>query len=170
MTQNNLKLMYANFDQEFNPDLLLMDGEGVYTPERYPYPEEMYKIIGACMEVHTVLGMGFLERVYHEALCHELTLRGIPFESDKVLKIYYKETELKKTYTADIIAYGHIMVELKALNGPLDPHHSQVINYLSATRHELGLLVNFGMPSLKYKRFIVSRNNRYINNKKPLTE
>ena len=109
------------------------------------------------MEVHSVLGRGFLERVYHEALCIELTLRGIPFETDKVLKLYYKDIELKKTYTADIIAYGHIMVELKALEGPLDPHHGQLINYLSATRNELGLLVNFGLPSLQFRRFIVTQ-------------
>lgn len=141
---------------------LLMDEEVKYSRFEYPYQEEMYKIIGACMEVHSVLGRGFLERVYHEALCHELTLRGIPFESDKVLHIYYKDIQLKKTYTADIIAYGHILVELKAMEGPLDPHHGQLINYLSATRHELGLMVNFGMPTLQYKRFIVSRNNRYI--------
>jgi len=151
---------YANPDIEYNPDLLLMDEEGIYSASEYPYQEEMYKIIGACMEVHTVLGRGFLESVYHEALCIELTRRNIPFEQHKVLHVYYKDVQLKKTFEADIIAYGHIMVELKAINGPADPHHGQVTNYLSATKHELGLLVNFGMPSLQYRRFIVSKNKR----------
>lgn len=154
---------YENLNEYGYDEFLLMEDGGRYSASKYPFQEEMYKIIGACMEVHKVLGKGFLERVYHEALCIELTLRGIPFESDKVLKLYYKDIELKKTYTADIIAYGHIMVELKALEGPLDPHHGQLINYLSATRNELGLLVNFGLPSLQYRRFIVSR-------KKPLKD
>ena len=151
---------YANPDIEYNPDLLLMDEDGVYSSSEYPSQEEMYKIIGACMEVHKILGRGFLESVYHEALCIELEKRNIPFEQHKLLHVYYKDVLLKKTFEADIIAYGHIMVELKAINGPTDPHHGQVINYLSATKHELGLLVNFGMPSLQYRRFIVSKNKK----------
>lgn len=151
---------YANLDIQNNLDFLLMDVEGVYSSYQYPYQKEMYAIIGACMEVHTILGRGFLESVYHEALCIELERRNIPFEQHKVLHVYYKDVQLKKTFEADIIAYGHIMVELKAILGPTDPHHGQVINYLSATKLELGLIVNFGMPSLQYKRFIVSKNKR----------
>lgn len=151
---------YANSDQDTNLSLLLLDEEGVYLKDNYPYQDEMYKIIGACMEVHTVLGHGFLESVYHEALCIELEKRNIPFEQHKVLHVFYKDVQLKKTFEADIIAYGHIMVELKAINGPMDAHHGQVINYLSATKQELGLLVNFGLPSLQYRRFIVSKNKR----------
>lgn len=151
---------YANLDQDIHLSSLLLDEEGVYSKDDYPYQDEMYKIIGACMEVHTVLGHGFLESVYHEALCIELEKRNIPFEQHKVLHVFYKDVQLKKTFEADIIAYGHIMVELKAINGAMDAHHGQVINYLSATKQELGLLVNFGLPSLKYKRFIVSKNKR----------
>ena len=115
-----LKMNYANLDQDINLSLLLLDEEGVYTKEDYPYQDEMYKIIGACMEVHTVLGHGFLESVYHEALCIELEKRNIPFEQHKVLHVFYKDVQLKKTFEADIIAYGHIMVELKAINGAMD--------------------------------------------------
>jgi len=151
---------YANLDYQINSDFLLMDEDGGYSSDRYPFQKEMYAIIGACMEVHTVLGRGFLESVYHEALCIELEKRNIPYERNKVLHVYYKDIQLKKTFEADVVAYGHIIVELKAIEGSLDSHHAQLINYLSATKHELGLLVNFGMPSLQYNRFIVSKNRK----------
>ena len=96
---------YANLDQDINLSLLLLDEEGVYTKEDYPYQDEMYKIIGACMEVHTVLGHGFLESVYHEALCIELEKRNIPFEQHKVLNEFHKDDQVKKHLEADIIAY-----------------------------------------------------------------
>lgn len=137
---------------------MAMDNEEVYYPKnKYPLQEESYKIIGACMEVHRFLGKGFLEAVYHEALGIELTKRGIPFESNKLLHVFYKETQLKKTYSADIFAYDQIIVELKAFEGSLDGHTLQVINYLSATKNGLGLLFNFGTSSLQYKRIIVSK-------------
>jgi len=135
--------------------------ERYYSAKEYPYQEEMYKIIGACMEVHKELGYGFLESVYQEALCIELTRREIPFEADKLLFVYYKDVKLKKTFKADIYAYGYIIVELKAVMGSLDLHSPQVINYLTTTKHELGVLVNFGMPSLQWKRYIVSKNRKY---------
>jgi len=152
---------YANLDSPFNPDFLLLDEDGGYSSDRYPYQKEMYAIIGACMEVHSVLGRGFVESVYHEALCIELEKRNIPFEKNKILFVYYKDVRLKKTFEADIVAYGHIIVELKAIEGSLDAHQGQVINYLFATKHEIGLLVNFGMPSLQYRRFIVSKNRKH---------
>jgi len=153
---------YANLDPQFKSDFLLMDEDGGYSSANYPFQKEMYAIIGACMEVHTVLGRGFLESVYHEALCIELEKRNIPYERNKVLYVYYKDIQLKKTFEADVVAYGHIIVELKAFEGSLDAHHGQLINYLSATKHVMGLLVNFGMPSLQYKRFIVSKNMRHL--------
>ena len=68
------------------------------------YKEESYKIIGACMEVHRILGCGFLEVVYQEALAIEFTKRGIPFEQNKKLRIYYDHILLKKEYEADLSA------------------------------------------------------------------
>jgi GxxExxY protein len=137
---------------------ILEEPEGrYYSINEYPFQEEVYKIIGACMEVHKVLGKGFLESVYHEALCIELNKREIPFESNKVLHIYYKDVQLKKTFTADIFVFDHIIVELKAIEGALDPHLAQVINYLSATKSGLSLIFNFGLPSLQYRRVILSK-------------
>jgi len=120
----------------------------------YLYKNETYSIIGAAMEVHKTLGAGFLEAVYQEALEKEFLLREIPFEREKQLKIWYKGEELSKYYVADFVCYDHIIVETKALSALIDEHLSQVINYLKATRNEIGLLINFGQESLAYKRVI----------------
>ncbi len=118
------------------------------------YKEEVFKIIGACMEVHKELGSGFLEAVYHEALMIELNKKNIPFETNVRLKVNYKNQVLQKVYYADIICYDKIIVELKAMDGLVPEHYAQVINYLKATGYQLGLLINFGTKSLQYKRLI----------------
>lgn len=118
------------------------------------YKEESYKIIGACMEVHRELGNGFLEAVYQEALAIEFRHQGIPFEQEKELTITFKGIELEKKYNADFVCYGKIILETKAVKELCDNHRAQIINYLKATKMKLGLLVNFGEPSLKYERFI----------------
>ena len=105
---------------------------------------ESYSITGAAMQVYNTLGAGFLEAVYQEALAIELTKRGIPFEREKDLKIYYDGQELKQTYRADFVCYGNIIVEIKAVADLNDSHRSQVFNYLKATGFKLGLLFNFG--------------------------
>ncbi len=110
------------------------------------------------MEVHKELGCGFLESVYQEALEIELTLRNIPFKKEAILPIYYKGKLLKKFYEADFFCYDEIIVELKALTELTSQHEAQVINYLKATNCEIGLLINFGQPSLQHKRLIFSRH------------
>jgi GxxExxY protein len=118
------------------------------------YKQESYNIIGACMEVHKILGYGFLEPVYQEALSIEFQKQNIPFEKEKILSIFYKDIELEKKYIADFVCYNKIIVETKAVKELCDNHRAQIINYLNATGFKLGLLVNFGEPSLKYERFI----------------
>ena len=119
------------------------------------YKDEVYQIIGAAMEVHKVLGSGFLEAVYQEALEIEFTLRGIPFESYKNLKIPYKESVLKKCYEADFVVFEKIIVEIKALDSIISKNKAQIINYLKATKLRLGVLINFGEESLAWKRFVL---------------
>ncbi len=119
------------------------------------YKEESYEIIGACMEVHRVLGCGFLEAVYQEALAIEFTKRGIPFEQNKKLRIYYNDILLRKEYEADFICFDKIIVEIKALSELKKGNLSQTLNYLKATGLNLGLLVNFGATSLQYKRVVL---------------
>ena len=121
------------------------------------YKQEVFKIIGACMEVHKELGSGFLEAVYHEALMIELNKLDIPFETNVRLKVNYKNQILQKVYYADIICYDKIIVELKAMDGLVPEHYAQVINYLKATGFKLGLLINFGTKSLQYKRLIYTQ-------------
>jgi GxxExxY protein len=121
------------------------------------YKEEAYKIIGACMDVHKELGSGFLEAVYHEALLLELKRQEIPFETNVKLKVSYKNQLLNKVYFADLICYNKIIVELKAMDGLIPEHEAQVINYLKATGHDLGILINFGTQSLQYKRLIYTK-------------
>ena len=108
------------------------------------YKEESYKIIGAAMEVYNQLGHGFLEAVYQETLEREFIIRGIPYEREKDLNVFYKGEALKQTYKTDFWCYDKIIVELKAISSLEDSHRAQVYNYIRATNSKLGLLINFG--------------------------
>jgi GxxExxY protein len=118
------------------------------------YEKESYDIVGAAMEVHRQLGPGFLEAVYHEALCLEFANRNIPFENEVELPINYKGTTLIKKYIADIICYDKIILELKAVSEITSVHQAQVFNYLKATGFKLGILFNFSEESLYYQRIV----------------
>jgi GxxExxY protein len=125
------------------------------TTDEYLFKQECYQIIGCCMEVHKELGHGFLEPVYQEALAIVFLEKGIPFEKEKILEIYFRERILTKKYIADFVCYNEIIVELKALEGLTPEHTSQVLNYLKATGKKLGLIVNFGKSRLEYRRVIL---------------
>ncbi len=116
------------------------------------FKDECYAIVGACMAVHKELGPGFLEAIYQEALAVELEMRGIPFEREAPLRVHYKERLLSKEYFADFLCYGKIIIECKSVKSLVADHEAQCFNYLKATKLGLGLLVNFGEPSLNYKR------------------
>ena len=120
------------------------------------YKEESYKIIGACMKVHRELGAGFLEAIYEEALKKEFDKMGIPFENQVKLQVFYEGEKLDKYYKADCICYDKIVLELKAVNQIPIVFYAQLKNCLAATKKELGMLINFGQPSLTYKRIINS--------------
>ncbi|OFX62049.1 MAG: NADH:ubiquinone oxidoreductase [Bacteroidetes bacterium GWB2_41_8] len=122
--------------------------------EKIIYKDECYAIINACMEVHNHLGEGFLEAVYQEALEYEFELQNIPSIREYPLQIVYKNKILEKGYIPDFICYDKIIVELKAVSELDSSHISQVLNYLKATGFRLGLLINFGESSLKWKRII----------------
>ena len=118
--------------------------------------DAVFAIIGAAIEVHRVLGSGFLEPVYKEAMEIESASRILPFESQKILRIDYKGRLLKKEYIADLIYYNQIIVELKALDKLTGKEESQILNYLKATKMKVGLLINFGSsPKLEWKRFVL---------------
>ena len=116
------------------------------------YKEESFNIVGAAMEAHRIIGCGFTEPIYQEALEEEFKLRGIPHQREKVLHVTYKGKILSKDFRPDFICYDKIIVELKAVDDLVDEHYSQVYNYLKATGLQLGLLINFGKKSLYHKR------------------
>ena len=122
--------------------------------EKTIYKDECYAIINACMEVHNHLGDGFLEAVYQEALEYEFELQDIPSIREYPLQIVYKNKILRKEYIPDFICYDKIIIEMKAVTELNSAHVSQVLNYLKATKFRLGLLINFGESSLKWKRII----------------
>ena len=125
------------------------------------YPDESYKIMGACFNVYKKLGCGFLEPVYQEGLGIEFQYQKIPNVAQKELKIYYRDKQLKHTFRPDYICFEKIIVVLKAVFKIIDEHRAQVLNYLNASGYQLGIIVNFGhYPKLEYDRIVLTRNKQ----------
>lgn len=125
------------------------------------YSEETYKIRGAAYKVHELMGPGFSEAIYQDALEKEFRDRQIPYEREKEISVYYKGEPLKSYFKADFVCYGKIIVELKATSELIDAFKSQVINYLKATGYEVGLLMNFGESSLNIERIYRKNDGVY---------
>jgi GxxExxY protein len=119
---------------------------------------ETYAIIGAAMEVHAVLGSGFLEAVYQDALEREFMSRGIAFQREHAVPVVYKGRALSTPYRADFVCYGTVIVELKAIKKLTEIQDAQVLHYLKATGFDRALLFNFATPRLEHKRFV----NNYL--------
>jgi len=117
------------------------------------YSDLTRDIIGAAIEVHKILGVGFLESVYEEALAIEFELQKIPSERQKTIDVFYKN-RLAKQFVCDFIVYDKIVIELKAIRKISDIEKAQMLNYLKATGLNLGLSLNFGSGSLEVKRLI----------------
>jgi GxxExxY protein len=109
------------------------------------------------MEVHRNLGKGFLEVVYKDALQYELRKVNIEFEREKKFEITYKDIILPHYYIADFLAFGKIIIEVKAQENVAENHYKQVINYLAVSKLKLGLIINFGEESLKFKRVTLTK-------------
>ncbi len=117
---------------------------------------QTFAIIGAAMETHTVLGSGFLEKVYQTALIEEFRLRDIPFQTEVHLPINYKDAILECYYIADFICFNDIILEIKALDKISNHEIAQLMNYLKATGKSRGLIINFGSKSLQFERRVLS--------------
>jgi len=122
--------------------------------EKILYKEESYKIIGICMNIHSRMGTGFLEAVYAEVLEKEFIKNQIPYEKEVKLDLFYNGEKLEKKYKADFVCFDNIILEIKSVTFLHENFTKQTLNYLKATHKKLGLLINFGEPSLKYKRII----------------
>ncbi len=123
--------------------------------ENILYKNEVYEIVGACMEVHNYLGHGFLEIVYKDALEIEFVNNQIKYECEKEFRIHYKGSFLKRIFNADFFVMNKIILEVKATReGISNEYITQTLNYLKASDCKLGLIVNFGKSSLEYKRLI----------------
>ena len=118
--------------------------------------DETHALLGACFEVYTEKGCGFLEAVFQECLDLELTDRRIPFQAHPLLKLSYKGRQLKQVYQPDFLCFGTVILEIKAVSKLADEHRGQVHNYLKATGLRVGLLVNFGhFPLVQHERIVV---------------
>jgi GxxExxY protein len=118
--------------------------------------QETHRILGACFEVYKEKGSGFVEPVYQECLELELASQNIEFLPRHEIRLSYKGHMLRQTYRADVICFGKVIVELKAVSALVDEHRAQVMNYLRATGLKVGLLVNFGhYPGVQHERFVL---------------
>ena len=123
--------------------------------EDFYLKEETYQIIGLCMEVHKILGKGHSENVYGDALEYEFKMNNIQYEREKKYNIEYKGIVLPRYYFSDFTVFNEIILELKAIETLSNSELKQTLNYLAASKNKIGLLINFGEDSLKYKRVIL---------------
>jgi GxxExxY protein len=108
-----------------------------------------YAVIGAAMEVHRHLGPGLLESLYHRAMLVELALRGIPYQSQEPVEVYYKEQSLGKDLRIDLVVQGELIVEMKSVDELHPVHEAQLMTYMKLTKLRKGLLLNFNTKLLK---------------------
>jgi GxxExxY protein len=115
------------------------------------YKELTHKIIGCAYKVYKILGFGFLESVYQKAMVIELTKNGLQVEEEKHLQAFYRD-EVVGDFSADLYVEDLIIVELKSVQHTVKGHEAQLVNYLKASKKEIGLLINFGPSGVEVKR------------------
>ena len=118
--------------------------------------QETHRILGACFEVYKEKGCGFVEPVYQECLELELASQGIDFLAQQEIGLSYKGRPLRQIYRADLVCFGKVIVEIKAVSALTDEHRAQLMNYLRATGLKVGLLINFShYPGVEHERFVI---------------
>jgi GxxExxY protein len=137
-------------------DWLIAEPEILYTIEKkFPLEKETFEVIGVCMEIHRILGKGFSEIVYKDALEYECKTRMIPYQRERKYEVNYKGIILPHCFFADFVLHEKIILEIKSQNDLANENVSQVLNYLSVSKCPVALLLNFGERSLKFKRFVL---------------
>ena len=121
------------------------------------FKDEGYQLMGAAFEVYNEIGYGMAEEIYQQSLEIELTLRKIPFLTKQELEVFYKGQKLLTRYKPDLLVFGGIVTELKAVTELAPEHEAQLFNYMRVSRHVVGYLINFGHKGdLQWKRLILS--------------
>lgn len=123
-------------------------------------------IIGACMNVHSEIGNGFREVIYQRCLEIELKSSGLLYKRELEMPLYYQNHPVGKR-RVDFLIEDKVLLELKAVSEITTAHHAQILNYLTAYKLQVGLLINFGESSLNFKRFINSKFKESFTNKNP---
>jgi GxxExxY protein len=159
-TTNPNKMIPENIMIKEDVSWIVSEKESDYSEQHYPLKRETFELIGIAMEVHNYLGNGFAEDVYKDALQEEFQKRRIDYEREKKYTINYKGIILPHFYYADFVISNKIILEVKSQAGIHEAAIPQVVNYLAASKLNVGLIINFGEGSLKYKRVIFSRKNR----------
>jgi GxxExxY protein len=119
------------------------------------YKEQSYKIIGVCMNIHRILGMGLKEVNYKDAMQIDFLEQGIPFEREKKFVVKYKDYLLPNPYIADYVVFDSMIIEEKSVPCMVEEHKAQTLSYLAVSGLRLGLLINFGERSLNWYRLIL---------------
>ncbi len=130
----------------------MQTAQGKKTAKYEPIPPEAERwgkaLLDAAFDVHTSLGAGFLERIYEEALCYELTLRHVPFKRQEAVVVFYKGFQIEGQ-RLDLLVGGLVIAEIKAADAIHPIHQAQLMSYLKATSLRLGFIINFNVPHLK---------------------
>lgn len=142
-------LIEKHINNELNEPLLSCENEDINTLT--------YEIIGAAMNVYNNLGRGFLEAVYKDCLCIEFDKKRINYQKEKKFEIIYEGIKIPHFYCTDFIIENKVILEIKAQNLIIEENIKQTINYLAVSKCKIGLLLNFGENSLKYKRIILTK-------------
>lgn len=127
-----------------------MNHEEGGTDAKLIYKELTEQVIGAAIEVHRVLGPGLLESVYEKALCHELSLRGLSFQSQIAFPFHYKGVDLECGFRVDILVENTVILELKSVANILPVHEAQLLTYMKLIQKPVGFIFNFNVPVLKH--------------------
>ena len=129
--------------------------EVLYQSSDLIFKEEVFQIIGICMEIHRILGKGFHEVVYKDAMEYEFKQKNLNYSREEKFRVHYKDIVLPRSYNADFVYDKKIILEVKAKPHVIDTHFKQTLNYLAAAKIKLALIINFGEDSLKFKRIIL---------------
>ena len=121
----------------------------------FPLKNETDLIISAAIEIHSHLGCGFLEIVYKDALCIELKNRDYFYEREKLYQVYYKGILLSHSFYADFIIFDAVILEIKSKSAIASADIAQTLNYLRCSGCKVGLILNFGKPTLEIRRVVL---------------